>query len=335
MKRYFFSLAIFLMCTLVFAQCPTNEADLSDGGTFSGDCPDVATWGGIDINGTVNWTSGSPTVNGNLRIFGGLNTDLGTNFTVNGNIGARDGSNSTVDGIININGNWNINGGATFAGTGLVTYTGSVGGPNGGGLGTLTGGFAGCGGGGSCGDTALPVDLVSFTVESSTGGVKVYWETASELNNDYFSVQRSANGNEFYELAKIDGNGTTTPPKEYSFTDPFPLTSASYYRLVQVDFDGTFEVFNSVVFVAKDFIGTPVQISPNPVAQEVRILTESSVVYRGVRIIDPTGRTVFIKKFEGTGNERIVSLPYFKSGIYFLELQNEGSLVVRQRILVR
>jgi hypothetical protein len=66
----------------------------------------------------------------------------------------------------------------------------------------------------------------------------VSWITGSEINNNYFILERSSDNEAFEELARIQGNGTTSEQQEYTVTDKFPLNGYNYYRLTQVDFDG-------------------------------------------------------------------------------------------------
>ncbi len=65
------------------------------------------------------------------------------------------------------------------------------------------------------------------------------WETASEINNDYFTLERAGEDLNFDEVARQNGTGTTKEPQAYSAIDPYPYAGMSYYRLKQTDFDGT------------------------------------------------------------------------------------------------
>ncbi|MEO5644536.1 MAG: T9SS type A sorting domain-containing protein [Bacteroidia bacterium] len=83
----------------------------------------------------------------------------------------------------------------------------------------------------------LPVELTSFKGECS-GQEILSWATASELNNDYFTVQRSDDGITFGDLGQVNGAGTSTQPHYYTFKDMQPVSGAVYYRLKQTDFNG-------------------------------------------------------------------------------------------------
>jgi hypothetical protein len=118
----------------------------------------------------------------------------------------------------------------------------------------------------SAGDEeSLPVELVEFYGEVAYSGINLLWETASELNNDYFEVQRSVDGQHFEVIGKVNGNGTTQNSSNYSFTDVNPIGGDAYYRLRQVDYDGKYE-FSKTISVKYDFVasGSEVKVYPNP-----------------------------------------------------------------------
>ena len=90
--------------------------------------------------------------------------------------------------------------------------------------------------------TPVPVELTSFTAKTVGQTVELTWKTATETNNRGFEVLKSINGSQFSKIGFVDGNGTTTEMKSYSFVDISVKAGESYgYRIKQVDFDGTFE----------------------------------------------------------------------------------------------
>ncbi|MEO9869254.1 T9SS type A sorting domain-containing protein [Ekhidna sp.] len=93
------------------------------------------------------------------------------------------------------------------------------------------------------GATPLPVELLYFRTSSIDKNVSIAWATASEINNDYFVLERSEDGENFYEIGQISGNGNTNKVIDYQYIDKFVYASVEYYRLKQVDFDGAFEFF--------------------------------------------------------------------------------------------
>ena len=92
----------------------------------------------------------------------------------------------------------------------------------------------------------LPIQLVSFDAKKENKIVRLFWMTASETNNDYFSVERSTNGNEFKQIAKVKGAGNSTIVKVYAAEDLDPKEGFSYYRLKQTDYDGGFTYSKTV-----------------------------------------------------------------------------------------
>ena len=91
---------------------------------------------------------------------------------------------------------------------------------------------------------ALPVELTSFTAKKEQNNAMLEWNTASEINNDHFEVQRSVDGSLWENLASISGHGTTNTPEVYDYLDhdiEIITSTVVYYRLKQVDYDGKFE----------------------------------------------------------------------------------------------
>ncbi|WP_256009376.1 hypothetical protein [Desertivirga xinjiangensis] len=87
----------------------------------------------------------------------------------------------------------------------------------------------------------LPVELIWFKASEAGQTVKLDWVTASEQNNSHFDIYRSVEGSAFTKVATITGSLNSNAPKSYKWTDRNPLAGISYYKLVQVDLDGTSE----------------------------------------------------------------------------------------------
>lgn len=98
--------------------------------------------------------------------------------------------------------------------------------------------------------TPLPVSLTRFAALRSNGGTTLAWATAQELNNSYFEVQTSANGTTFTELARVQGAGNSATPRSYYYRDNRSQKNTVYYRLRQVDTNGT-AVYSPVVVVSE------------------------------------------------------------------------------------
>ncbi len=109
---------------------------------------------------------------------------------------------------------------------------------------------------------AFPVELIDFTASVVNEKVILKWITASEINNDYFTIEKSKNGKDWIRVEEVKGNGNSTTNRYYSCFDHDPFSGVSFYRLKQTDFDGTFKYSPAV---AVNFKGSPaVRIYPNP-----------------------------------------------------------------------
>ncbi|MBI2270297.1 MAG: T9SS type A sorting domain-containing protein [Bacteroidetes bacterium] len=93
------------------------------------------------------------------------------------------------------------------------------------------------------GQFPLPIQLVFFSAKEEGGKVLLTWATGVEVNNDYFSIERSLDGISFEVIGRIKGAGTSSRQLNYSFLDEKPFEDISYYRLKQTDYDGKFEYF--------------------------------------------------------------------------------------------
>lgn len=114
----------------------------------------------------------------------------------------------------------------------------------------------------------LPIELTSFEVWEQNGNALISWETASETNNEWFDLERSADGISFHTIHKLRGAGNSSVRLSYQVVDRQPLPGMSFYRLRQTDFDGTF-TYSPVRKFALHSLLTSVSIFPNPAAQQL------------------------------------------------------------------
>jgi GEVED domain/Secretion system C-terminal sorting domain/Fibronectin type III domain/Pregnancy-associated plasma protein-A len=169
----------------------------------------------------------------------------------------------------------------------------------------------------------LPVELISFSGKKVGEEIGLYWTTASEENNDYFVVERSANGRDFEFLAREKGQGTYSSMVNYELMDRQPLPGTNYYRLIQFDVDGTEHVQNQMVVV--DFgESQKMAIFPNPTNSEVVQLyyTSSRQDEVQVEIFDLNGRILHKQQYpaERGDNQFTIAIPDYPVGVYVLKL---------------
>jgi hypothetical protein len=120
------------------------------------------------------------------------------------------------------------------------------------------------------GNPPVPVELTYFDVISEEKQNLLTWETASELNNHFFEIEKSITGEDFISIGSVSGNGTTQKISKYSFSDydVGPHQMSYFYRLMQVDYDGTYSYSPIVVANRKIRTNTYLSASPNPISNE-------------------------------------------------------------------
>ncbi len=155
----------------------------------------------------------------------------------------------------------------------------------------------------------LPVELLNFNALMSNRIVNLTWQTASEQNNDFFTVERSADGFDFEPILYKDGAGNSNTLLSYSDKDLQPLEGVSYYRLKQTDFDGAYEY--SDIRVVSSATDAQILIYPNP--SRGIILISASAPITNIKLIAADGR---ILEEHPSLNELKLELT---SGIYHLQ----------------
>jgi Secretion system C-terminal sorting domain len=187
----------------------------------------------------------------------------------------------------------------------------------------------------------VPVELTSFTAQASAEGVLLKWTTASELNNHGFEVERSLDGTGFFTVAFIQGAGTTTEGKEYSYTDNVEYKGGEifYYRLKQVDLDGRIEYTDIIEVefdIPKDFVLH--QNYPNPFNPSTTIkyaVPKTSLV--SLKIYDLTGQevAVLVNEVKEAGTHELnFDASNLASGVYFyIMIAGDFSSVKKMNLL--
>lgn len=169
--------------------------------------------------------------------------------------------------------------------------------------------------------SALPVTLLHFTAKASAGQVLINWATASELNNDYFTVERSDDGVTFNTIATVVGAGTTNNVQHYESIDALP-NYVAYYRLKQTDFDGTTTYSPIVVINVESNNNNDINIYPNPnVSGTVKVSLESDYRLCTIEVTNVNGQVV--QQFVPTS--QVVELEELPRGMYIVSITNQGT----------
>ncbi len=170
--------------------------------------------------------------------------------------------------------------------------------------------------------TTLPIELLSFEGISNSNSTLLNWATASELNNDYFIIERatdiSTNNNDWKNIARIEGNGTTNRITDYSYTDYYKYNSTVYYRLKQFDFDGKF-TYHKTIAVSSTNSNT-LNVYPNPSNGVFIVSGLNNPSTNDIIIYNSTGQIV--KSYHKIPNNFKVDISEFPSGIYYIKSDN-------------
>lgn len=260
----------------------------------------------INNNATLN-------VTGLVSILGGAslanNTTLQVNNTgtvnIEGDVTTGNGSDLIVDGSVTIGGD--LLGYATVSGDGTVTVAG-----------TIASGITDLG--------PLPIVLNSFDAFKSENTITVSWQTASEENNDYFTIERAPDGINYETIATIAGAGNSKSLISYSFIDNNPLVGNSYYRLKQTDFDGAHEYFDavSISYLNEEDL----QIAWVPDSKTVTIDASGSMGYAKLQMVNMAGAVV--KNVYKLENNLSIDVSNLKRGMYIVSIIGGDARIVEK-----
>lgn len=174
---------------------------------------------------------------------------------------------------------------------------------------------------------AFSIELGEWEATLQENQVELSWTTVSELNNAYFSVEKSIDKQFWSELGKVEGAGTSDEPQSYNLMDLNPSWGTNYYRLKQVDHDGSFTYSNTLSVAMANQLDRAIAVYPNPLhgkTVNVRFAhdgKQSTLIIRN--LWGQEVMTDIILSSEVGILERKLTLPELASGIYLLELKNE------------
>jgi hypothetical protein len=282
------------------------DMEIKNGGTLN-------VYGNLDVR-DLTFANGS-----NVLIESGAVVNVHRNFSNNNN-----SNNVVVNGTLNIYGSaYNGNGGS-ISGSGSINPYG----------GPFTGG------GSIAGPAVLPIELLSFTATATdNNGVELYWATATETNNDYFTVEKTRDG-EFYEpVTIVDGAGTSASVREYNAIDPSPYPGISYYRLKQTDFDGGYS-YSNLVAVDNTKGALAFEVFPNPAHEGEVYLSISASSEQEILVVvnDMLGREFYSKVVVvEDGRYKLLLDPAEKlaPGLYMVIASSHNNRLYSEKVIVK
>ncbi len=199
-----------------------------------------------------------------------------------------------------------------------------------------SGGGGGGGGGHAFGfgvndpGTSLPIELLNFNLVKNANKININWSTASETNNDYFSIERSKNGYDWTVLKTIPGAGNSTTTNNYATIDEDPYLGISYYRLKQTDYDGKFSypAIKSILNETKEVFN----IYPNPTIDQLTIEYESNENYE-IYLYSNLGNKTSVPVSNEIG-KAVLHTAGLQQGIYFLFISQNNELKRKEIISI-
>ncbi|HBX52080.1 MAG: hypothetical protein A2275_04585 [Bacteroidetes bacterium RIFOXYA12_FULL_35_11] len=186
----------------------------------------------------------------------------------------------------------------------------------------------------------LPIELLDFDVVATENDIIINWKTVSEINNDYFTIEKSSDCIFFTELARVVGAGNSNSIQEYTFSDIDMKEKISYYRLKQTDFDGQFKYCSQILAVSgnsEDNKISDVAISPCPFTENfyIQFFSENQESYI-LKIFDANNKCVFTNKLSvnaGINRHKINHLNSAPKGVYIIGIFKNKDKIYFGKIL--
>jgi hypothetical protein len=169
--------------------------------------------------------------------------------------------------------------------------------------------------------TTLPVKMVGFSAEQEQQKVKLSWSTATEIDNDFFTVERSADGNHWTEIKRIKGAGNSTDLRSYSSYDENIAAGTFHYRIKQTDFDGKAS-YSEVRTIRNINSNKNVSLFPIPnTGNNVNVTGIKDYSKTELTLLNAGGNIIFATTLSTTS----VELPQLVTGIYFIRIRDKQS----------
>ncbi len=187
----------------------------------------------------------------------------------------------------------------------------------------------------------IPVELVSFTANCNQSLINISWSTASEINNHGFEIERSTNKNDWIKIGFKEGRGTTTEQQNYSYIDDVNGINVPklFYRLKQIDFDGSYEYSDVVEVTLAPIKFSLSQNYPNPFNPRTKISWQSPVgSHQTLKVYDVLGREVatLVNEYRDAGSYEVeFDASQLASGVYYYQLKVGQFVETRKMILMK
>lgn len=171
---------------------------------------------------------------------------------------------------------------------------------------------------------ALPITLSSFEAAVKGNRIRISWTTTSEINNEKFVMEKSTNGQEFFAIGEVAGAGNSSTLLEYTFDDRNP-SSMNYYRLKQIDFDGTSTLSKVISVEFGNWKNQKAIVSPNPAYSSLYVSNVDHI--ESLMILDLMGRPVKVNWSKSEIDKFEINIQSLPQGTYLLVINNTGKSI--------
>jgi len=180
---------------------------------------------------------------------------------------------------------------------------------------------------GSISTTPLPITLNYFNVKKQLGNVLLEWQTASEINNDYFTIEKSTDALRWSTLSKISGAGNSNQIINYQSIDNEKLSVTNYYRLKQTDYNGDYS-YSEIQTIQENPKSSRIVVYPNPSSEFVNIESNETIVR--IEIYNLNGRQQLIEK--PNQDYYSINVSTFPKGIYVFKIISSTNTTIEKVI---
>jgi hypothetical protein len=179
---------------------------------------------------------------------------------------------------------------------------------------------------------SLPIQLLQFDGEKYEHGIRLYWSTASEKNNNYFDIEHSTDGVHFTSIGKTKGAINSSSINRYEFYDAYPAKGLNYYRLVQYDENGTNTNSPIISFNFQENATSSFTVVPNPSSSYFTLFLVTEMTDAMLTITDAIGKIIATEKINGYSITNIGQ--ELSKGAYILTLtssvSSESQLIIKE-----
>jgi len=180
--------------------------------------------------------------------------------------------------------------------------------------------------------TLLPIELLSFTGHCNSENTVLEWTTATEINNNHFTIERSQNGINWQTVDKVNGAGNSSSRRDYMLTDIEINKESSYYRLKQTDHDGTYE-YADIIYVNKcqDNEIASLAVYPNPSNGQFELRFEGNTTdISAIDVVNAQGHKIY----SSSGFQSKFDLSNHVPGLYFINVR-QNSEIINMKFIIK